>query len=119
MAVLTEGGIRVPFLKGENASEPHEALYWRFWKQAAVRSGDWKLICLGDGAEFLFNLAEPEAKGRNLALQHPDKVRKLRAQLAEWARQLSPPGLPKNGIQRERQGYEFYLNHKSKDGSAR
>lgn len=34
----------MPYLTGEKAGLPHEALFWRMGPQAAVRKGDWKLI---------------------------------------------------------------------------
>src|SRR6185369_9768928 len=34
----------LPFLAGQNAAAPHDALYWRFGEQMAIRSGDWKLV---------------------------------------------------------------------------
>jgi len=105
-------GVNVlPHLRGEIDTPPHDALYWRFWKQAAVRSGDWKLIHLGDGTDFLFDLTQLDPEETNLAARHPEKVIELRTKLDAWTQQLRPPGLPKNGIQRERQWYQHYLQH--------
>jgi arylsulfatase A-like enzyme len=101
----------LPHLTGENPNPPHETLYWRFWKQAAVRAGDWKLLHLGDGTDFLFDLRQPDPETRNLAAQHPEKTAELRAKLEAWTQQLRPPGLPQNGIQRERTWYQHYLQH--------
>lgn len=103
----------LPHLTGQKSVPPHDALYWRFWKQAAVRSGDWKLLHLGDGTDFLFDLREPDPETRNLAAEHPEKVAHLRTKLEAWTQQLRPPGLPKNGIQRERSWYKYYLEHAS------
>ncbi|HCN27327.1 MAG TPA: sulfatase, partial [Verrucomicrobiales bacterium] len=101
----------LPHLQGEVAAPPHEALYWRFWKQTAVRAGDWKLIHLGDGTDFLFDLSQTDPETNNLASDHPEKATELRAKLEAWTQQLRPPGLPKNGIQRERHWYEHYFQH--------
>ena len=106
----------VPHFTGSIATPPHEALYWRFWKQAAIRAGDWKLIHLGDGTEFLFDLTQPDPETRNLASQHPEKAAELRAKLSVWTRELRPPGLPANGIQREGQWYRHYLQHPALPG---
>ncbi len=38
-----DGGIRVPYLRGEIEEPPHEYLFWRSLPNAAVRSGKWKL----------------------------------------------------------------------------
>lgn len=110
-AATLDGVNLLPHLKGEVTEPPHDALFWRFWKQAAVRAGDWKLIHLGDGTDFLFDLSQPEPETKNLASQHPDKVAELHAKLDAWTQELRPPGLPKNGIQRERHWYEHYFQH--------
>ena len=34
----------LPFSSAEKAGAPHEALYWRFGPQMAVRCGDWGLV---------------------------------------------------------------------------
>lgn len=34
----------LPYLAGENIGVPHEALYWRFGPQKAIRKGRWKLV---------------------------------------------------------------------------
>ncbi len=105
-------GVNVlPHLKGDLSTPPHDALYWRFWKQAAIRAGDWKLLHLGDGTDLLFDLTQPDPETKNLAAEHPEKVAELRNKLDAWTQQLRPPGLPKNGIQRERQWYQHYLQH--------
>src|SRR3954471_1518459 len=33
----------LPHFAGQNASAPHDALYWRFGPQGAIRQGNWKL----------------------------------------------------------------------------
>ena len=34
----------LPYLHRQEASAPHETLYWRFGEQMAIRHGDWKLV---------------------------------------------------------------------------
>ena len=34
----------LPFISGEKKSAPHDALYWRFGEQMAIRVGDYKLV---------------------------------------------------------------------------
>lgn len=34
----------LPYLTGTNSGRPHDALYWRFGEQMAIRQGDWKLV---------------------------------------------------------------------------
>ncbi|HET8547003.1 MAG TPA: sulfatase-like hydrolase/transferase, partial [Bryobacteraceae bacterium] len=47
----------VPFATGKARGAPHENLYWRFGVQRAIRSGEWKLLDLGDGQFELYNVA--------------------------------------------------------------
>jgi arylsulfatase A-like enzyme len=64
--------------------------------QRAVRQGDWKLMV--DGGEvpgsvvppptLLFNLRQDAGERNDLALQHPEIVRRLRLRLAEWERDV-------------------------------
>jgi uncharacterized sulfatase len=76
-----------------------------------VRAGQWKLIHLGDGAEFLFDLASPDGERKNVLAAHPDTAKGLRDRLVKWCGELQPPGLPANGVARERRWYEQYFGH--------
>jgi arylsulfatase A-like enzyme len=109
-----DGKNLLPYLTGEKSSEPHKALYWRFWDQAAIRSGQWKLIHTGDGVDYLFDLSLPESEKRNLAEMRPEKVNELKTLLNNWTMEIHPPGIPENGLRRERGFYNFYLNHNEK-----
>ena len=82
----------IPFLNGENTADPHEALYWRFWKQSAVRIGDWKFLRLSN-TEFLFNVHNDEHENVNLIKQFPEKAQALKAKLSQWSSELKYPGL--------------------------
>jgi arylsulfatase A-like enzyme len=82
----------LPHLKGEKTAAPHEALYWRWVAQSAIREGDWKLLRGGD-REYLFNLSADLGEKRNLAAKHPEIATRLRGKLTAWANQLDPPGL--------------------------
>ena len=87
----------LPYVTGQNDRDPHEALYWRFGPQLALRQGDWKLVkAPGGGVEGdprdgrantrdaeLYNLHDDIGETRNLAAKHPEKVREL---VAAWER---------------------------------
>lgn len=51
--------------------------------QLALREGDWKLVLPKKGKPQLFNLADDLAESRNVAAEHPDKVKELSARLEE------------------------------------
>jgi arylsulfatase A-like enzyme len=82
----------IPHLKGEIQTPPHETLYWRWVAQAAVREGNWKLICGGD-REYLYDLSIDVGEKENLASKHPEIAKRLRSKLKSWANELSPPGM--------------------------
>ena len=100
----------IPFLVGKKTNAPHEALFWRFWNQAAVRSGQWKYLQAGNAGEFLFDLSTDENERRNLIKAHPEIAHRLRSEVAAWAKQMVPSGLPNRALnEQEVPWYEQYL----------
>ena len=100
----------IPFLAGRKTAAPHDALFWRFWNQAAVRSGQWKYLQAGNAGEFLFDLATDENERRNLIQAQPEIARRLRSELAAWSKQMQPAGLPERALnEQEAPWYEQYL----------
>lgn len=96
----------LPYLTGAKTDSPHEALYWRFGGQMAIRKGDWKLVKapgMAGSAEIwggteastagaeLYNLTEDIGEKRNLAANEPDRVKELAAAWNAWNVQLVPP----------------------------
>jgi arylsulfatase A-like enzyme len=95
----------LPYLTGEVATAPHDALYWRFGGHMAIRMGDWKLVRSPDGPLVdtdpsvlsdladagLYNLRDDIGETRNVAADHPDKVAELAAAWQRWNRELVPP----------------------------
>jgi len=80
----------LPHLTGENAQVPHEALYWRFGPQKAIRKGQWKLVDWRDFATKrnsgwqLFDLANDIGEKNDLAATQPRIVAELSAAWDEW-----------------------------------
>jgi arylsulfatase A-like enzyme len=95
----------LPFLNGEKAEAPHEALYWRFGQQIALRMGDWKLVkAPGGGTEpgenagkatteraQLYNLKNDIGEKDNLADKNPEKLKELAATWEKWNATLIDP----------------------------
>lgn len=88
----------LPYLTGAKSGSPHEALFWRFGQQTAIRMGDWKLVkgagaagvgpgrtgkASMDGAE-LYNLKDDIAESKNLAASEPARVAELTAAWDKW-----------------------------------
>jgi arylsulfatase A-like enzyme len=90
-----------PLLSGERTEKfvPHEALFWRFGQQMAVRKGDWKLVKYdlaaeggtGTSAAKLYNLKDDIGETNDLAAKHPDKVKELRTEWDKWNKDNVPP----------------------------
>lgn len=82
----------LPHLIGENKAPPHEALYWRWMAQSAVREGNWKLLRGGE-REYLYDLSTDREEKHNLSAKHPEIATRLRTKLKTWADGLNPPGM--------------------------
>jgi arylsulfatase A-like enzyme len=82
----------LPLLEGKSTAAPHDALYWRFGVQYAVRQGDWKLVKPSlKAAPKLFDLARDPGEKTNLAAKHPEKVKQLQALWDAWNAKNEPP----------------------------
>jgi arylsulfatase A-like enzyme len=90
---VVEGVNLLPYLRGEDDGAPHDALYWRFGRQMAIRQGDWKLVrydATVDGmrGQFtepkLYNLAADIGEANDLIDSEPEKAAALQAAWDEW-----------------------------------
>ncbi len=86
----------LPYLQGKTKEAPHDALYWRFGQQMAIRAGDWKLVRYDVNADTqdgrskavtaarLYNLRDDIHEDHDLAATNPDKVKELQAKWQTW-----------------------------------
>src|SRR5262249_61385915 len=82
----------LPYLKEVKAGPPHDRLFWRFGERWAVRMGDWKLRREAqEKTPQLFNLDKDISESKDVAAEHPDKVKQLQAAYDAWNAQLSKP----------------------------
>src|SRR5262249_58462568 len=95
--VEAEGVDLLKHLTGEDATAPHEALYWRFGPQKAVRKGKWKLV---DWRDFemkqesgwqLYDLAKDTGEKNDLAKVEPRIVAELSAAWEQWNKRNMAP----------------------------
>ena len=86
----------VPYVTGVLSGVPHQALYWRFGDQSAIRKGNWKLVKYKSRCPELCDLAADIGESKNLAEKNPEKVKELDAQLMRWDAQLIEPLWHKN-----------------------
>ena len=51
----------------------------------AIRDSDWKLLIFRNGSKpELFNMADDPNESKNLAAEHPDRVRRMSEQVIQW-----------------------------------
>ena len=94
----------MPFLSGTASGPPHEALYWRFGAQMAIRAGSHKLVRYdvnadtltgqrrqGVSASKLYDLSTDPREAKDLAASMPEKVKELQAKWEAWNATLPPP----------------------------
>ncbi len=81
----------LPFLTGDKKTPPHEALYWRFGQQWAIRKGDWKAAVARDETLQLFDLRNDPGESRNLAGEKAEVLAELVKDYDAWNAQLAQP----------------------------
>ena len=81
------------FVNRDTRRVPHDALFWRFGAQMAVRKGEWKLVRydpVADGGKGrateakLYNLAADVGETTDLAMKEPDRLKGLQALWDDW-----------------------------------
>jgi len=99
----------LPYLAKSVEAMPSRDLFWRFWNQTAVRSGDWKLIVAGD-YKLLFNLKDDLGETKNVITEHADIAKTMEQKLAAWNAEMKPPGIPRKPLnEQEAKWYPFYF----------
>ncbi len=85
-------------------------LYWRFWNQAAIRSGDWKYLRTGENKEFMFDLSTDKHEKQNLISENIMLATAMKNRLSSWSESLLRPNPSYLSLNRsERLWYNFYL----------
>ena len=75
----------------KDGGTPHDALYWRFGPQFAIREGNWKLLKTTGGKLELYDLSTDIGEKTDLAEKNPEKVKALTDRYEEWNAQLAKP----------------------------
>jgi arylsulfatase A-like enzyme len=94
----------LPFLRGEKTGTPHDALYWRFGAQLAIRVGEYKLVRYDTNADTLtgwgnqpvtaarlYRLSNDVGETKDLSASLPDKVQELQSRWDAWTDTLAKP----------------------------
>lgn len=70
----------LPTLLGKGDQQLHDALYWEFGNQTAVRIGDWKAIRRGKNGKWqLYDLSKDVSETNDIATERPDIIQKVEA----------------------------------------
>lgn len=87
-----DGANLLPLLQDKSKSAPHDALFWRFGVQYAVRQGDWKLVKGHiDQPPRLYNVAKDPGEKVDLAGQEVARAKALQALWDTWNAQNEAP----------------------------
>lgn len=85
-----EGVNLVPYVSGDKAGVPHEALYWRLGENWAIRKGQYKLVTI-DRKTSLYDLSKDIHEDHDLSAEMPEKVAELKADWDNWnAKNIAP-----------------------------
>lgn len=75
-------------LENPNALLGERRLFWEHENGRAARQGRWKLVALRNAGWELYDLEADLSETRNVAVEHPDKVRELKALWSAWAKSV-------------------------------
>ena len=81
----------IPHITGIDTTAPHELLFWRKEKMAAVRKGKYKMIRLDDYGYRLYNLEEDLGEMNDLSESKPELLKELITSLELWETELMTP----------------------------
>jgi len=98
----------LPAIQNNSDYLNNRALFWRFWRQSAVRLGKWKYIKAGQ-MEYLFNIQSANHEHENLLNTYPEKAKELKKLLENWETSLlrkSEKGILKG---QEEAWYNFFF----------
>jgi arylsulfatase A-like enzyme len=82
----------IPHLLGRDDSPPHEVLFWRKDKMAAMRHGPYKLVRLEGYGYRIYNLDTDLSESVDLRESEPDQFSRMKEALINWDREQALPG---------------------------
>lgn len=110
---VLDGTNLIPYLTKQKSGVPHKDLFWRFWTQTAVRSGNYKYINAGKSHAYLFDLAKDPEEKNNIIAQKSALAKQLKKTLESWTNELTPAGMPQTDLRdQEVNWYNHYLEKK-------
>ncbi len=106
-----EGVNLMPWLQGAATGPVHEALYWRWRSQAAILSGTWKFVRLGNSYRYLFDMSEPgnETASDNKIEVYPELAAALEERLQTKAATWQIKGLPSTIVNQDQLFFDQHV----------
>ncbi|MFH1719509.1 MAG: arylsulfatase [Planctomycetota bacterium] len=80
-----EGKSLLPIFEGRRR-QGHDALFWEYMNNKAVRQGKWKLVTVGDNPWELYDMETDRTELNDLSAKMPDKVEELAGLYEAWVR---------------------------------
>jgi len=80
-----------PFFAGKTGDWTDRPLFWRVWKDRAVRQGKWKLVWSGAATPRLYDLSRDLEEKNNVAAANPAVVQQLQTAWTEWDKKNVAP----------------------------
>jgi arylsulfatase A-like enzyme len=100
-ASKTDGVNLAQYLKRKTGEAPHDALFWRYGDQWAIRQGNFKLCKAEQVAPpRLYDLQNDIGETTDVAASFPRVAQRLEAKFNEWNAQLEQPRWPKTGSEK-------------------
>ena len=79
------------YFSGKAGDWTDRPMFWRVWRDRAVRMGKWKLVWTGDAPARLYDLAADIEEEKDLAAQQPALVAKMKEAWKAWNKKNIAP----------------------------
>lgn len=89
-----EGKSLLPVFEGRKR-RGHDALFWEYMRNKAVRQGKWKLVTVGDNPWELYNMETDRTELNDLSAKMPEKVAELAGLYEAWVRRCKATKIKK------------------------
>ena len=96
-----DGQSLLPIFQGRKR-KGHDAIFWEYMRNKAVRQGKWKAVTIGDGPWELFDMEADRTELHDLAKDNPQKLKELAALYDNWRKSCTQKPQGKAGAKNKR-----------------
>ena len=89
-----EGESLLPVFEGRER-KGHDAIFWEYMRNKAVRQGKWKLVTVGDNPWELYDMQTDRTELNDLSAKMPEKVEELAGLYDAWVRRCKTAKIEK------------------------